>query len=490
MKYISILFLTLGLFLLGACSEDYLDINEDPNRSTSAEPGPIFTGTLVGYSTNRVIDLGPALSTGTQLWSGGGNLGAGVFTSPERYNFSIFTTGNTWRAYYRDIQKDLKLAINNAEDRNNAIAQCEVFAALVYYSGTVLWGDVPFTEALDVDLENALINNLNPSFDDQEVVLNGILDILDGAIEKMDPSVPNSITSNDLIFKGDMVLWRKFAKSLKLRVLMTMVEADPSKAGLISDLVAEGDLILQPQENAEFPFVNSSGNRNPFWETLNAFAGGLNFFYFASEATVDVMSKRNDPRLAAYFTPYPGGGSPDEVTGAPPGVNSLPAVPWVLSTSDGGDQSLVRPDAPDVLFSSQETHFLIAEAIAKGYAEGGLSEADNSLRQGISQAMSGFNLEQDSIDQYLEEEIDDLSTLSEQEAVDIIAEQLWIDCIVRPLEGFVHWRRNEVPMLEVPEGALTSGLFRRLPYPPDEISANSNAPEVLPQVDEKMWFDL
>jgi len=489
MKYISIILLTLGLLLASSCSEDYLDVNDDPNRSANAEPGPIFTGTLVGYSTNRVIDLGPALSTGSQLWSGGGNLGAAVFTSPERYNFSIFTTGNTWRAYYRDIQKDLKLAIQNADGRNNAIAQCEIFSALVYYSATVLWGDVPFTEALDLDLENIQINNLNPRFDDQEIVLNGIIDILDEAIAKIDPSVPNAITGNDLIYEGDMDLWRKFAKSLKLRVLMTMVDADPSKASLIGDLVSENDLILQPQENAEFPFVNTSGNRNPFWETLNAFAGGSNFFYFASEATVDVMTKRNDPRLDAYFTPFPGGGSPDEVAGAPPGVVSLPVTPWVLSTSSGGDQSLVRPDAPDVLFSSQETHFLVAEALAKGYATGGLSEADNSLRQGISQAMSGYNLSQDTISQYLEEEINNLTSLSQQEAVDIIAEQLWIDCIVRPLEGFVHWRRNEVPTLNVPEGALTSDLMRRLPYPPDEISANSNSPEVLPQVDVKMWFD-
>lgn len=489
MKYISILFFTLGLLLLGACSDDYLDINDDPNRSASAEPGVIFTGTLVGYSTNRVIDLGPALSTSTQLWSGGGNLGAGVFTSPERYNFSIFTTGNTWRAYYRDIQKDLKLAINNAEGRNNAIAQCEIFSALVYYSATVLWGDVPFTEALDLDLDNAQINNLNPKFDDQEIVLNGILDIIDGAIEKIDPSVPNSITSNDLIFNGDMDLWRKFAKSLKLRVLMTMVDSDPSKSSAISDIVSEGDLILQPTENAEFPFVNSSGNRNPFWETLNSFAGGSNFFYFASEATVDVMSKRNDPRLNSYFTPFPGGGSPAEITGAPPGVNSLPATPWVLSTSDGGDQSLVRPDAPDVLFSSQETNFLIAEAIAKGYAPGGLSEADGFLRTGISQANANLEIDQEAVNQYLDNEIPDLSGLSQEEAVEVIAEQLWIDCIIRPLEGSVHWRRNEIPQLDVPEGALTTNLVRRLPYPPDEISANSNAPEELPQVDEKMWFD-
>jgi hypothetical protein len=492
-KIIFLSFCTLGLLMLAGCSDsDFLDVNEDPNKSSSAEPGPIFTSVITGYSTNRVIDLGPAVSTAGQMWSGGGSLGAGVFTNPERYNFSIFTTGNTWRSYYRDIQKDLKLAIKNAEDAGliNAIAQCEIFSALTYWSTTVLWEDVPFSEAVDVDFSGPEIKSLNPKFDDQQSVLQGVVNILDQAIARIEVGVPTSITANDLIYGGDMAKWKKFAKSLKLRTLMTMADGDASVSTQIASLISEGDMISSASENARFPFFATPGNRNPFWETLNSFAGGSNFFYFSSEAMVEAMKSKNDPRLSAYFQPYPAG-SPDEISGAPPGVQNIGFQPWVLSTAavgTNGTTELVRPNSEDVLFSVQEQMFLEAEAIAKGYADGGLSGADARLRAGVSAAMAQYEVPTVDAENYLANEMPDLATLTSQEAVDLIAEQAWIDCVIRPVEGWTTWRRNESPALRVPDGAATTQLIRRLPYPPDEIAANTNAPTD-PPLDQKMWFD-
>ena len=482
------------LLVLTSCEKDggFLDVNDDPNRSAQADPGPIFTSVITGYSTNRVIDLGPAVSTAGQMWSGGGSLGAGVFTNPERYNFSIFTTGNTWRSYYRDIQKDLKLAIRNSEELglDNAKAQCEIFSALTYYSTTMLWGDVPYTQAVDVDFSGPEIRSLNPAFDPQETVLNGVLDILNAAISRIDPARATSITANDLIFGGDMDKWRKFAKSLKLRTLLTMVDADPSKASEINSLIAEGDMISSNAETAAFPFFATPGNRNPFWETLNSFAGASNFFYFSGETMVNLMKDKNDPRLLKYYEPYPAG-SPEEVMGAPPGVQNIGFQPWVLSTAPvgtNGTTELVRPNSPDVLFSHSEQKYLEAEAIARGLADGGLAEADARLRDGIRASMAQYAVSSDLVEEFLSAEIPDLSTLSADEAVNVIGEQLWLDMVIRPLEGWTHWRRLEVPALTLPDGAATTELIRRLPLPPDELAANTNAP-VDPQLDLKMWFD-
>ncbi|MDX1684031.1 MAG: SusD/RagB family nutrient-binding outer membrane lipoprotein [Saprospiraceae bacterium] len=485
---------TLGTLVLGLTScDDFLDVNDDPNKSSSAEAGPIFTGAITGYSTNRVIDLGPAVSTAGQMWSGGGSLGAGVFTNPERYNFSIFTTGNTWRSHYRDIQKDLALAIRNSEEsgQTNAIAQCKIISAMTYWTTTVLWGDVPFSEAIDVDFDNVAIRNLNPAFDPQEQVLEGVLDLLDESLELIDEGAPTAITSGDLIFKGDMDKWRKFAKSLKLRTLLTMVDADPSKSTDIAALVDEGDLIESSDENAAFPFFAEAGNRNPFWETLNAFAGASNFFYFAGKTMVDEMVARNDPRLEVYFDKYPGGGSSDTIQGAPAGVTDIGYIPWVLSTAPvgtNGTNELVRPNSVDVLFSVQESQLLQAEAMARGFGSGGLAGADSKLRMAITNAMQSYGIDQANIDGYLNNEIPDLTSLTPEEAVEIIAVQHWIDCVIRPVEGWTSWRRNEYPALNLPEGAATADLFRRLPLPPDEIAANDNAPD--PEAaDVPMWFD-
>lgn len=496
MKNIKYIFIIALLMPFASCS-DYLDVNDDPNRSTTAPPAEIFTGALVGYSNNRVIDLGPAVSTAAQLWSGGGSFGAGVFTRPERYIFSVFTTGNTWRSHYRDIQKNLLLVIKDSEGKNNAIAQCEIFSAMVFWTTTTLWGDVPYTEALDIDFDQTVINNLSPSFDPQQTVLEGILSKLDKAIGLIDPSVQNSIESGDLLYGGDMEKWRKLAKSLKLRTLMTMVDSDPSKSSQIADLVAEGDLITTSDGDAKVPFFAMSGNRNPFWETLNAFAGGSNFFYFASKAMVDVMQELNDPRLNTYFEVYPGGGSdPDNISGAAPGVSDITnggqdSVPWVLSTAPVGSNGtfeLVRPNAGDIIFSAQETHYLIAEAISRGIAGGSLSDADAVLKAGIRIAMEQNGLTGQAVDDYLANSIGNLASGSSEEARVKIAQQEFIDCVVRPVEGWFNWRRTEIPSLQLPVGAQTGNLVRRLPLPPDEVAANSSAPSP-EELDVKMWFD-
>lgn len=476
--------------------DDYLDVNTDPNRATTADPGPLFTGIITQYSTNRVIDLGPALSTASQGWSGGGSLGAGVFTRPENYIFSVFTTGNTWRTYYRNMQKNLALAIQGSQDIGdaNAEAQCRIMSAYAFYSATVLWGDVPYSQAVDVDFSVPEITNQNPAFDPQQEVLRGVASDLNAAIALIDGPQSNAIGANDLVYGGNMDLWRKFAKSLLFRTYMTMVDADPSVAGEINKLISEGDMISSSAENAAFPFFDQAGNRNPFWGTLDAFAGGSNFFYFAGEKMVDIMTENSDPRLNVYFTPYPAGGSPEDVTGAPPGVTNIGFTPWVLSTSTSDPSALVRPDAADVWFSYSEQSLLEAEAIIRGLADGGAAEADTRLRNGIFASMTvagvtGTEDDETPIEDYIAS-IPDLSTISEAEAREIIANELFIDCIIRPLESFTHQRRSDLPALELPAQAQTTNLIGRLPYPPDELSANDNAPEVLPDVDDKMWFDV
>lgn len=480
-RYILIPLLILSA---AACESDFLDVNTSPNTSAAADPGLLFTNSIVDYSTNRTIDFGPTGMAIGQLFSGGGSLGAGVFTQPERYIISIFVNGNTWRSHYRNEHKNLRLAIDIAEAadpvENNAAAQCKIFRAMIYWSTTVIWGDVPFSEAVNPEFDL-------PSFDPQEQVLNGIVAMLDEAIAQIDESSPLAITNNDLIYTGDMNKWRKFAKSLKFRTLMTMVDADPSKAAEIGALIAEGDMISSVADNARFPFFSVSGNRNPFWETLNAFAGGQNFFYFAGEAMVEMMKSKSDPRLGVYFEPYPGGGDPgSEIMGVPPGGDAIPSVHWVLSTAPSGTDGtteLVRPASPDVLFSYQEQLLLEAEAIARGFATG---DADVKMREGIEVAMLSHGIDQADIDAYLA----GIPTAT----VELIAEEAWVDLIVRPLEGWTHWRRTEnagvgYPDLELPDGAQTGNLMRRFPLPPDEVAANTNAPTQRP-LDEKMWFDL
>jgi hypothetical protein len=103
--------------------------------------------------------------------------------------------------------------------------------------------------------------------------------------------------------------------------------------------------------------------------------------------------------------------------------------------------------------------------------------------------MAGFGVDAQAVEDYLTNDIPDLSSLSDEEARVICAEQLWIDCIVRPVEGFTHWRRTDVPALQQPEGSFTPNLCVRLDYPPDELNANTSAPDPV-NPDQRLWFDV
>ena len=214
-RYYKYIFIPLLVVVAGACESNFLDVNTSPNTSAAADPDLLFTNAVVDFSTNRTIDFGPTGMAIGQFYSGGGSLGAGVFTRPERYIISIFVNGNTWRSHYRNDHKNLKLAVDIAEAsdpvQNNAAAQCKIFRAMIFWSTTVIWGDVPFSEAVNPEFDL-------PNFDSQEQVLNGVVSLLDEAIAQIDVNSPLAI-NGDLIYSGNMDRWRKFAKSIKLRHL-------------------------------------------------------------------------------------------------------------------------------------------------------------------------------------------------------------------------------------------------------------------------------
>lgn len=474
--YLYICLLFIGITLT-SCEKDFLDVNDDPNQSTAADPALLFTGALNMYSNNRLIDYGSAGSFWAQTWSSGGSLTFGTFNDPERYVISIFTNGNTWRGHFRDIQKNLGLATEialAAEPQNrNAVAQSIIFRALTYYTSTMIWGDIPFSESFGADVDF-------PKFDKQEDVLNGIIVMLDSAKTYIDVDSPLKITSNDLIYKGDMVMWRKFANSLKFRTLMTMVDQDPAKAAEIAKMIADGDMLSSKEENAFFPFFDQPGNKNPRYRIVDEYTGGTNTWFIAPKVMVDLMKENNDPRLTVYFQPGRTA-APDEYSGVAPGANGTTRTSVI-------NEGILQPDDPDILFNHSEQLFLEAEAHARGLAPGGLSVADAKMRKAIQANMAYWDISDAKATAYLNS-IPSLTTLGQVAAQEKIETELWLSLQLRPFESWVHWRRGlEVPQLPLPIGTSASDIIRRLPYPPDELSANVNAPAVI-QVDVKQWFD-
>jgi Starch-binding associating with outer membrane len=456
---------------LAGCFQDG-GLNVDPNRSTSADAAQLFSGASLKWSLLRVGELTWPVALSTQMWSSGARWGL------AQAQYDQTRVRSAWGSIYTDILKNLLIATKEAEGKtpkpNNTIAQLKIYTAFVYSQTTYLWGDIPFTEAATGAVDN-------PKFDTQQTVLNGTIALLDSAIAVIDANSKAVGAPNDLYYSGDMAKWRRFANSLKFRILMTMVDADPTKSALLGPMQGL-PMIAARTDEMKVQYSTQAGRQNPRFSFTQIFRGGIQQDWYASNVVFAQLVPFNDPRTPIFYQPGPG---------ATPGqFLSLNTVEPFTPTASLVNLSLLKADLPEMSFSLSEQQLLEAEAMARGFWTGGLSAADARYRTGVRESMSVLGVPTTQIDAFLPT----LPTLTAGNFRLELNRQQYLDLFMRPLEAWVQWRRsgtagNEYPALTVPTGALVGGLVRRLLYRSEEIAANPNTPKPVPLQDSATWFD-
>ena len=456
---------------LAGCFQDG-GLNVDPNRSTSADAAQLFSGASLKWSLLRVGELTWPVALSTQMWSSGARWGL------AQAQYDQTRVRSAWGSIYTDILKNLLIATKEAEGKtpkpNNTIAQLKIYTAFVYSQTTYLWGDIPFTEAATGAVDN-------PKFDTQQTVLNGTIALLDSAIAVIDANSKAVGAPNDLYYSGDMAKWRRFANSLKFRILMTMVDADPTKSALLGPMQGL-PMIAARTDEMKVQYSTQAGRQNPRFSFTQIFRGGIQQDWYASNVVFAQLVPFNDPRTPIFYQPGPG---------ATPGqFLSLNPVEPFTPTASLVNLGLLKADLPEMSYSLSEQQLLEAEAMARGFWTGGLSAADARYRTGVRESMSVLGVPTTQIDAFLPT----LPTLTAGNFRLELNRQQYLDLFMRPLEAWVQWRRsgtagNEYPALTVPTGALVGGLVRRLLYRSEEIAANPNTPKPVPLQDSATWFD-
>lgn len=481
-KIFSVLVLTIAL----TSCKDYLDINKNPNAAEFVDPKLLFSNATVNYINLRASgDFWIPISlVGQAVASGGNNPTAWGAPAEEQYVINALLLGNTWRALYTSIGANLKEAIKLAEaapvKNNNAAAQSKVLLAFAVYDLTTTFGDIPYSEAWNPDIPY-------PKFDTQEQVLNSVIALLDEAYAQFDEASPLKISDYDLIYKGDLVKWKKLARSLKLRVLMTMVDKDPTKAAAIGQMLTAGGMINSAADNAFVNYETTSGRKNPKFGLKERY-NGLTEFFFASKWAVNFMNPINDPRLPVFFDKpaiAPTYAAPD------PGQDGDDAIHSRIA------KTLHSAESPEIFFTYQEQLFYEAEVNARGLGVAtNLATANTLYKKAVEESVKFFGISATTAVTFAAS-LPNLSTFpTNREAVKYIHYHHWIDKMDRGIDNFTQFRRSgpegdEVPPLTLPAGAPAGGLFRRYEYPiNNEIAANPNAPKEKIKYDVKMWFDL
>ncbi len=495
MKLFKVLILsTAFVFALTSCN-DFLDVNTDPNAATAVSPDLLFPTVLANVASNRAIEIMPSNAFFVNIWAPNGS--AGVFINPDRYIISPFSTGNTWSNWYGASSRNLTLMIDAAENeepaRPNVAAQAKIMQAYLFFSITMMWEDVPFTEALDPE------QFPEPAFDDQETVLRGVISLLDEAIAQANPDSPG-VGEGDLIYGGDMDSWVRFANSLKLRTYMFIRNQDSSVDSEIAALLNSASLIRANDEEAAIPFFDNNDNANNLWTLNNLFGGFTNagngqIFVYAGETLVDIMNDLEDPRRETYFafrTDDDGDTfEAEEYVGQTSGVSGFGGPTNAVS------QNIIRRDWPNRILTASEVYFYEAEFLA---TTGDLTGAHSAYVAGVrasldflapytvldSRSGSSDGISEADKDAYIAGLPAEFS--SESNALEAIHTQQYVEVLDRAPENWSHWKRTKFPQLSVAQNADLGDIIRRFPYPPSEISSNPNTPQD-PVLDTPMWFE-
>ncbi len=467
------LYIFLMVFLMSACTDEFADINLNPNEPTAVPPSVIFP-----YAMREGIDRMHGHRTrlerlgldGGMLWVQ--YLARNQYTNEgDTYNPDASMRNNNWAGFFNESIINFQKVIDATGDpaneffNENYMSAAMVMRAYMFSIITDTWGAIPYTEALD-----GAAGNLAPAYDSQEAIYASMLANLKTASETFD--ISGSAITGDNLFGGDILRWQKFANSLRLRLANRQAAKKPSEsAAIFSEIMGNPTAYPIFTNNDDFALLYHEGrlndNNNNAWNEIMVVDGRED--WSISQTLVDAMTdgagNAMDSRLTVYAEPVTAGPMAGLYDGA---INGLPEsiASVYINTASRPGQWFSRETAPVCLMTFSELQFILAEATLAGTYTGGLS-ASEYLELAITASFDQYELTVP--DGYFADKIADKGTIMTEK---------WKALFGQGLEAWTEFRRTGFPILP---DADPRAIFEndgevptRLRYPESEYSLNGS----------------
>jgi hypothetical protein len=440
----------------GACDQGLTDLNENPNEPEQVPADNVFangTYAAVGRAFGANFNM-----TLTGLWAQ--HVAKIQYIDEDRYDLRDQAVNAHWTAFYSGPLRDFQDVIEKgvAEDRDNVEGQGLVMRSWTYQVMTDVWGDIPYSEALKGTAEAPVIT---PKYDSQEEVYNGILADLKRANDIMGASAGMPVTSGDLIYKGDVAAWKRFANSLRLRAAMRLARVAPAKAQAEAQAALAAGVFTSNAHNAMLGFTAAAPSQSPLFLNQLGYGGGRDD-HGVSRTMINTLTSLNDPRLKVYAEPAASDGA---YRGMANGVADKDQVQFNTISRIGS--YFLQPDWAAPVMTYAEVLFLRAEAAQRGWVAG---SAADLYAQAIRASMTMYGISAAEIDAYLAQPS---VAYNAAQGLQMIAQQKWIALYMNGPEAFAEVRRLDAPTL-APAAASVIGarLPARVFYPTNEESYN------------------
>lgn len=457
-----------------SCKKGTFDINTpNPNAPSPSTVPSRFTLSAGLVQTSSLMFGGSASIIDT--WMGYWATSGGFTPSPLYVAYQVTNgdfTGNFDAAYLNAA--NYQLIINNSKNdpsQINYLAVATIMKAFVFQRIVDLYNNVPYSEAFDA-------TKLTPKYDDAASIYKDLVARLDtavGYIKSASASAEAVDKKQDVLFGGDMNKWRKFANTLKLKILMRLTNS--SLSGMIktelADLHSEDFLGTGEDATVQPGYSTAADNQeNPYYldvnKTASGAAGSNRNYWRACTYAVNFYKEHNDDRRNHFY----------EVKKY--GVFGLVLGSLQTASNDSisgvfGDAFAASASQGAYILPAFESYLLQAEATQRGlYSGGGTAKA--LYEQGVKES---FRLTKATgVDAYLANNNDALVNWdASTDKISLIVTQAWAACNeVDPLESYSNYRRTGIPKdlpVSVAPSNTSTHIPYRLMYPQSETSYNS-----------------
>ncbi|GAB3808877.1 SusD/RagB family nutrient-binding outer membrane lipoprotein [Spirosoma humi] len=390
----------LGLTLPG-CEKPFDELEQDPNRPTSAPASLVFNGVLNDmYSSNNSPTGYHGVTTGgwndQQRWNQ-------FYAS----NYNYYATNEyAWTAtdlYYTTLKDVVKMEQEAKKaglpDVNAYSALGKFFRAYFFENMTKRVGDIPLTDALKG------LDNPTPKYNTQKEVYVQVLKWLDDANSDLTTLIAkgDNNLSGDIYLGNNLAKWQKTVNTFKLRVLISLskkeADTDLNVKARFAEVVANPTkypVMASMDDNLQYIY-NTSFNKYP--RNPDNFGGNATRENMAA-TYLGTLTSLKDPRTFVVAEPatakVAAGLKPTDFA-AFVGASSGEDLATMSSNANQGLYSFQNRKhyystytaEPYIIIGYAELQFLIAEGINRGWASG---TAEDYYKKGIQASWAFYGL--------------------------------------------------------------------------------------------------
>ena len=491
----AILSIFLFTMIATSCDDGFEELNKNPLSPTDVNFGALFNSNVesLRLGWNRQLFLHNEV----------------LYDVTEQAAVTAKTFGNVsggaedvWSNYYTALKnaRELYRRFDQLEDptiANTVRAQLQILMAYKTFQVTDLFGDIPYSEAGQAFSDESIIQ---PKYGSQEDIYKSVITDLTDAVAALQSNDGSLRYGAFDTFLGDNTdLWTRFANSLLLRHLVRMHDAAPDFAAprILAIIQGGSNLVVKGQDIEMRPVAQGWLNLGVNWSfrehnkvrlgttMWNTLADGNEII----DPRANIFFETNNADEWAPFPQVPSADTPQ--SGGEPYQNNKRDVSYV----DKGADNIYSPvnfylirdeeDIPEILMTSAEVKFLLAEIYQRGlgvtadpflaasnYQNGMLESLEYWQEIMLNSKIWVNQPEINSIAQFFgvvqHPKYDINQATSEEAKLKLIYTQRWIDSFRQPWEAFALLRRtNNVPREK------EANQFFRFQYPPSEQAFNS-----------------